>query len=215
MLRLASTLEALNISKSYREPLFKNLTLKVPERGLIFIKGPNGSGKSTLLRVLALMEPPDEGEIVLMGEKVGDVTVKDYHKYASYISYSFQEPLLLPTSVEENLRLPTKVSEQKLSELIDRLNLKQLFGKKASKLSGGEKKRVDIARAIIRETPLLFLDEPLSFLDPSYVELVIELIVEESSRRSVLVTATEAIPELEGNASQIVDMVEARRSAKG
>lgn len=192
--------EVIDISKQYKSPLFTHLSLRIPSRGLIFVHGPNGSGKSTLLRILALMEPPDSGEILLMGRRVGRVRVRDYHIYSQFISYSFQEPKLLPLSVEENLSIPTKVSYKRRDELLERLDLSPLLKKKASKLSGGEKKRVDITRAVMRETPLLIMDEPLAFLDPEYRGLVKELVLEEAGRRAVVVSATEPVREFEESA---------------
>ena len=202
--------EAIDISKSYKDVIFRNLTLRVPPRGLIFVHGPNGSGKSTLLRVMALHEMPDSGEMRLMGKKVEDVRVANYHEYAKFISFSFQEPLLLPISVRENLEIPTQVNEERKAELIKEFRLEPLLNKKATKLSGGERKRVDIIRAVVRETPILILDEPLAFLDPEYRELVIGLVLEEAERRAVIVSATERLGEFAEAAVERVDMLEVK-----
>ncbi len=203
--------EAIDISKSYKRPLFTGLSFKVLDRGLVFVYGPNGSGKSTLLRILALMEPPDSGEIRLMGERVGRVRVKDYHTYSQLISYSFQEPRLLPLSVEENLSIPTRISHRRKEELVESLDLSPLLKKKANKLSGGEKKRVDITRAVMRDTPLLIMDEPLAFLDPEYASLVKELVLEEARRRAVIVSATEPVREFMEGAFTALNTLEMRR----
>ncbi len=199
--------EAFSISKSYKEVIFSNLSLKVPSKGLVLVYGPNGSGKSTLLRVLALHEPPDAGRIRLMGEEVRDVKVSNYHLYARYISYSFQEPLLLPIKVRDNLEVPTNVNEGKRDDLVRRLRLEPLLDKKATKLSGGEKKRVDVARAVMRDTPILIMDEPLAYLDPDYRNIVMDLILEEARKRAVIVSATEIIEELRREATVTVDML--------
>ncbi len=199
------------VSKSYGQTIFRDLNVSVPSKGLVFVHGPNGSGKSTLLRIMALMEMPDSGEIWLMDEKVEDVRVKNYHIYAQKISYSFQEPLLLPVSVEENLKVPTRVDQKRKEELLEELNLGPLLRKKGTKLSGGEKKRVDVARAVMRDTPLLIMDEPLAFLDPEYRDLVAGVVVEEAGRRAVVVSATELVPEFAENASLVVNTLEMRR----
>ncbi len=203
--------EVIQISKRYKSPLFTGLSFSVPDKGLVFVHGPNGSGKSTLLRILALMEPPGSGEIRLMGRKVGRVRVKDYHIYSQIISYSFQEPKLLPLNVEENLSIPTRISYKRRDELLRRIDLSPLMKKKANKLSGGEKKRVDIARAVIRDTPLLIMDEPLAFLDPEHGSLVKELVLEEAERRAVVVSATEPVREFRRIAVVELNMSDLRR----
>ncbi len=204
------TLSAREISKRYRDLLFSNFSWDFPESGMFVIKGANGSGKSTLLRILACMEPPDTGEIRLMGEVVRDYRARVYHKYARVISFSFQEPNLLPTRVSKNLEVPTMVDESKLEELVEVLGLKKLLNSKATKISGGEKKRVDLARAMSRKTPILLADEPLSFLDPEYVEVVTSLLREEAGHRLVIATTTGS-DQLTDAADTVIDIMEYKR----
>ncbi len=210
MVGTSVVLSANGISKRYRDLIFSNFTWEFPSSGMFVIKGPNGSGKSTLLRVLACMEPPDSGEVRLMGEVVRDFRAKVYHKYAKVISFSFQEPALLPISVEKNLKIPTLVDESKLEKIIDELGLRKLLKSKATKISGGEKKRTDLARALSRKTPVLLADEPLSFLDPEYVEVVTSLLREEAAHRLVIATTTGS-DQLTDSADAVIDIMDYKR----
>ena len=134
--------------------------------------GPSGAGKSTLINMLAGLQQPAEGRITINGRVVEDsdsqTSVAPQHRKIGYV---FQQPHLFPhLSVEKNLlfgwrRTPSRVSETEITRLVDLLGIASLMNRKPRALSGGEKQRVALGRALLTNPDLLLLDEPLAALD--------------------------------------------------
>jgi len=149
---------------------------------VLAVIGPNGAGKSTLLRIINLLEKPDRGEIYLEGKMIGDsqVTLAERRKMAMV----FQDPLLFNQSVFANVAYGLKLrklSEQKIrdrvSAILEKMKIDHLSSKPAWQLSGGEAQRVSLARALVIQPEVLFLDEPFTFLDPPTRESIREDLV--------------------------------------
>lgn len=156
-------------------------SFSIQQGEIIGIMGPNGAGKSTLLKLLSLLDSPSEGQIflketVLSGQKI---TIDMRRKFA----IALQQSLLLHTSVYQNValglkirKLPKAAINEKVGYWLDKFNISHLAKKHAYHLSGGEAQRVNLARAMVLEPEVLFLDEPFSALDfPTKVELLKEL----------------------------------------
>jgi phospholipid/cholesterol/gamma-HCH transport system ATP-binding protein len=171
-------------------PVLKGINLEI-QRGEIFvIMGPSGSGKSVLLRHIVGLEPPDEGDIQIEGESIQTAGVMDRHRMALV----FQSGALLNSlNVLENVGL--YLSEHRLkkpaeiarvaTEKLEMLGLKNVRDKYPSELSGGMKKRVSIARALVIEPQLILYDEPTSELDPLSAVVIGEEILSLSRRINV------------------------------
>jgi len=144
--------------------ILKNVNIECEEPGITIIAGNNGSGKSTLLKLL-------HGLIGIEKEKI---TWNNYNniKIKKYQSMVFQNPILLNRTVRENLEYIVKTSNKdrknSAEEVIDKLNIKNIAHISAKYISGGERQKVAIAMAIIRDPKIIFLDEPTSQLDPVY-----------------------------------------------
>ena len=157
--------------------------------------GPNGAGKSTLLQVLALLQRPDSGELYMHGERV---TPKKELSLRRRMAVVFQEALLLDTTVYHNVASGLLLRGHRKNEIdarvrpwLERLGIDSLAQRPARFLSGGESQRVSLARALVLDPEVLFLDEPFSALDyPTRKALTAELggILQATRISTVLVT---------------------------
>ena len=170
-------LEVSHIQKSHgKNPVLKDLSFAVNAGEIVGLLGPNGAGKSTTFQIIMGVFPPDSGGIFLHGENLSNLPIDQRSKLG--IGYLSQEPSLFQSlSVEENLLcilellvLSKKKRKEKLENLLDELNIKHLRKKKAKDLSGGEKRRLESTRTVIRDPKVILLDEPFANIDPLSIE---------------------------------------------
>lgn len=176
-----SHIELKNISKEFSGTnVLRDINLSVENGEFIVLLGPSGSGKSTILRIIAGLEQPTVGEILINGRVVNSVPPKDRD-----IAMVFQNYALYPhINVYENLSFPLKMKRFQsedvnvaVNEIADLLGIKNHLYKKPKELSGGEKQRVALGRAIIRKPQMFLMDEPLSNLDAKLrVQMRVELL---------------------------------------
>ncbi len=165
----ASILQINNISKSFGEnQVLKNINLDIHSGEFITLLGSSGCGKTTLLRILAGLETPDEGSVVLQEE---DVTNKEPNKRDMsmvFQSYALFPHMTVAANIAYSLKLKKKSKAEMQKAVKDALALVQLEGyenRMPSELSGGQRQRVAIARSIVSNPKILLLDEPLGALD--------------------------------------------------
>lgn len=170
--------------------------LGISKGEILVIIGPNGAGKSTLLSTLALLQKPGTGWLAFNGEKIdGKANLLSYRRRMAVV---FQEPLLLDTTVRENVSLGLKLRhfphdriEEKVKLWLEKFKISHLAQRSARTLSGGEAQRASLARALVLEPEVLFLDEPFSSLDqPTKDALLTDLkrILADKSITVVMVT---------------------------
>lgn len=142
--------------------------LAIDRHEVLSLIGPNGAGKSTLLQALALVEPAATGSFVLDGAPIGRARLAARRRMAVVL----QEPLLLRGSVRDNVALglrlhgvPKSERNDRVARWLQRTGIEHLAGRSARSLSGGEQRRVSLARALALEPLVLFLDEPFAALD--------------------------------------------------
>lgn len=152
----------------------QDVTFKVQEGEFIAIMGESGSGKTTLLNILATLERPSQGSVLLEGQ---DLTRIKEGKLADFrlanLGFVFQDFNLLDTlTIKDNIflplvlgRKPVDLMEQRLANLAPKLGISQLLNKRPFELSGGQKQRVAVARALITQPKLVLADEPTAALD--------------------------------------------------
>ena len=167
-----SILSVSDISKSYdkKKLAVENLSFELNEGDFFGFLGPNGAGKSTTISLLSSLITPDKGEIYFQGENIINIR----KKYLSNVGFIFQDPPLdRNTTVKSNLifagtlyNLNREDIENNYLRLLKNFDLLHLLEKKVLKLSGGEKRIIDICRALIHQPKILFMDEPTTGLDP-------------------------------------------------
>lgn len=162
-------LEIRDISKKYNKKIvLDKVSFSLPAHTTMSILGKSGCGKSTLLKIIAGIEVPENGDIVLTGNNINNIQPNERN-----IVYLFQEALLFPNlNVFENLAFGLRIRKfsdsqikNKVAALLQRLELSAHSMKMPEQLSGGQKQRVAFGRALIINPPLMLLDEPFSSLD--------------------------------------------------
>ena len=178
-------IESLNFS--YRnEEVFKDLNLNFKSGVLNLISGPSGSGKTTLLNLIAGLEKPSSGLIIL-----DDIIQSNNDKFVEpenrNIGFVFQDFALFPhLNVKQNIEFSRKGNEGLLNKLINRLNIASHLSKYPHELSGGQQQRVSIARALFSEPKILLIDEPISNQDKNNKIEIIEVISEFIKEKEII-----------------------------
>jgi phospholipid/cholesterol/gamma-HCH transport system ATP-binding protein len=179
--------------------VFDGLTCHCPSGQISTVLGASGGGKSTLLRTIATLQKPDYGDVRIGSEEITRMTEREAQRVRSRIGMMFQGGALLDSmSVFENVALPLrehkKLSESELSDRIhaqfEAVGLKNVENLLPGELSGGMRKRVALARAMINEPDLLLADEPFSGLDPLAVRMIEALLVETNQRTGITMIVT-------------------------
>ena len=178
-------LEIKNLSKSFIDGkktlnVLKNINLSIDQGSIITIKGPSGSGKSTLLSLIGTLDKPNKGEVIFDNENID--SIKDLNRFRNdKIGYIFQfHNLISELSLKENVILPReisrkKVDHQEIKDLFKFFELDDRMHSYPNDLSGGEKQRVSVMRAIINQPSIVIADEPTGNLDQENVFKMIDL----------------------------------------
>jgi putative ABC transport system ATP-binding protein len=183
-------LEARNLSKQVSSPegpltIVRNISFSVTQGESIALVGPSGAGKSTLLALLAGLELPTSGEVVLAGEALGALDEDGRARLrAERVGFVFQSFHLLPSlTALENVMLPLELAARDdarsaASQMLARVGLAARVGHYPRQLSGGEQQRVALARASVGHPAVLFADEPTGNLDTATGERIAQLLFE-------------------------------------
>lgn len=192
-------IEFINVSFSYNgQPVLKDVSFKIPEGSIAALVGPSGAGKTTITNLIARFWDVDSGEVRIGGRNVKELKLD---RLLSCISMVFQETILFNDTVMENIRLGRKDAMDKeilrrqrrvrCHEFIEKLpdGYNTVIGEKGARLSAGERQRISIARALLKNSPIVILDEATVYIDPENESLIQEAINELTKDKTVIVIA--------------------------
>ncbi|MCR0613418.1 ABC transporter ATP-binding protein/permease [[Clostridium] innocuum] len=196
MLELKHIAKTYKTTKGVRTEALKDINLRFPQRGMVFVLGKSGSGKSTLLNIIGGLDQADTGEIIINGKSSADFKQSDYDSYRNtYVGFIFQEfNLMEEYTIEKNIAMALQLQQKEASsaqieQLLERLGLSGYATRYPNELSGGQKQRVAIARALIKEPQILMADEPTGALDSATGKEIFDTLKELSREKLVIVVS--------------------------
>jgi ABC-type lipoprotein export system ATPase subunit len=198
-------IQARKVKKIYRNGHLRvealhDISMEIGQGEMVAIMGPSGCGKTTLLNCLSGLDSIDEGDVLIQGENLRDLSDRERTVYrAQHMGFIFQDFNLLPVlSAVENVELPLLVAgmpgrkaRKRALEMLDRVGLSDRARHQPAELSGGQRQRVTIARALANDPALVWADEPTGNLDSETAQEIMELINRlnhEQGQTFVLVT---------------------------
>ena len=199
-------IDIINIHKSYGSlEVLKGINAHIGKGEIVSIVGPSGAGKTTLLQIIGTLDKPDSEEIHIGEVQIGKLKKKELSVFRNnHIGFVFQFHQLLPEfTAIENVMIPALIRKEKSSvarkrtkEILDYLNLSDRMEHKPAQLSGGEKQRVAVARALINQPDVILADEPSGSLDTQNKEELHKLFFDlrnEMGQTFVIVTHDESL----------------------
>lgn len=186
--------------KTNKEDTLNDISFTFYDTGLYYLIGSSGTGKSTLLSLIGGIDYDYEGEIIVNSINLKTLSDKEKANYRfSNIAFAFQDnksndkeivkdSILKPLRIE---KISLNEQEERLDYYLEKVELKDKKNKKIETLSGGERKRASLIRALIKDAPILLCDEPLSSLNPELREKITSLLFEESKKRLVIIITHE------------------------
>jgi cell division transport system ATP-binding protein len=213
---LHAMIECQHLSKHYpnKVTLFDKLDFSLAAKELVFITGASGVGKSTFLNLIALLDTPTQGNILVNGRSLKQLKVRERAQYRSQLGLLPQTPkLLMNQTVYENVALPLVIRggsgaaiTKRVHAALDCVNLLTKVKQKSGDLSGGEQQRVGLARAIVHKPMLLLADEPTGNLDPQLSWEVMKLFVQLNEAGMSVLVATHDLALIAGTRQRIVTL---------
>lgn len=188
-------IKLINLSKSYNDNLVLNNLNNTFNSGLIYILGKSGSGKSTLLNILATFDKPSSGEVIINGININELSNKEINNFRKEeLGFIFQQNNLIDSlNVYENIAYPLRINnyrekdiEKLVLKALDIINMRDFSKRNIDTLSGGEKQKVAIARAIVKKPNIIFADEITSSLDLVNKNEIMNILMEISKKTLVL-----------------------------
>ncbi|NVM00961.1 MAG: ABC transporter ATP-binding protein [Candidatus Helarchaeota archaeon] len=192
------------INKSYtihsnKITALKDINLKIREGEFLAISGPSGAGKTTLLNMIAGLDKPDSGEVIVLGKKYSTLNDERMTLYrALNIGIVFQDYNLISTfTARENIELPLFFLEfeevrikRRALKMLNLVNLVERAEHLPSQLSNGEQRRISFARALVNDPPIILADEPTANLDKLNSEKIIALLNNSKSKEKTIIVVT-------------------------
>ena len=215
------TIEIKNLSKHYNNILaVKNINFKINKGSIVGLLGPNGCGKTTTIGMMLGLIKPTSGTVFINGQNIENENNRTtILEKVNFISPYVELPKKL--TVEENLKVYGKLYgvnnlQDKISDLMKELNLFEFKKRKTGELSSGQKNRVSLAKALINEPEILFLDEPTASLDPDVGDFVRTYIEDFASKKgTTILLASHNMNEVERLCNEVMMMKNGKIIDKG
>ena len=213
------TIEVNNLAKQFKNTLaVNNISFKINKGTIIGLLGPNGCGKSTTIGMMLGLIKPTSGTVVINGQNIENNRTSLLQKM-NFISPYIELPKKL--TVEENLKVygrlyGVKNLEDKISEIMEKLNLTEFKKRKTGELSSGQKNRVSLAKALVNDPEILFLDEPTASLDLDVGDNIRTFIEDFASKKgATILLASHNMNEVERLCHEVMMMKDGKIIDKG
>lgn len=191
-----------DLFKSFEDlHVLKGVNLTVYKGENVAVLGKSGSGKSVLIKIIVGLLKPDKGEVIVLGQQVDKLPEKELNELRLRIGFSFQSSALYDSmSIRQNLEFPLKMNMKNLSkedtvkaviEVLDAVGLENKMNEMPADLSGGQRKRIGIARTLILRPEIMLYDEPTAGLDPitsSEINKLIKQVQQKYNTSSIIIT---------------------------
>ena len=208
-----------NVTATYTENVgIFNLSFHIPKGELVFLMGPTGAGKSTVLKTIYRDISISDGNLYINGEDVGNIRRRHVPRFRRKIGMVFQDYRLVPDrTVFENIALPLQIEGVPKKEIKDKVNdigqkvgLKKRINNYPGQLSGGEKQRVSIARALVKNPLVILADEPTGNLDPNVSDEILDLLEIATDSGAAVLMSTHNFPLIQPRKKRFIELNEGR-----
>ena len=208
-----------NVTATYTENVgIFNLSFHIPKGELVFLMGPTGAGKSTVLKTIYRDISISDGNLYINGEDVGNIRRRHVPRFRRKIGMVFQDYRLVPDrTVFENIALPLQIEgvpkkeiEDKVNDIGEKVGLKKRINNYPGQLSGGEKQRVSIARALVKNPLVILADEPTGNLDPNVSDEILDLLEIATDSGAAVLMSTHNFPLIQPRKKRFIELNEGR-----